>query len=74
MGRYSGSGPRSPSEAGDRTSPYLAPFQGGVILNSFDDRAPLWMFDSVKISNLRQTPVCSLPASTRNFSIARRAA
>jgi hypothetical protein len=34
-----------------------------VILElKFDDRAPLWMFDLVKIFNLRQTPVCKYSA------------
>jgi hypothetical protein len=44
--------------------PYLAPFpKNGVILElKFDNRAPLWMFDLVKLFNLRQTPVCKYSA------------
>jgi hypothetical protein len=44
--------------------PYLAPFpRDGVILElKFDNQAPRWMFDLVKIFNLRQTPVCKYAA------------
>jgi hypothetical protein len=44
--------------------PYLAPFpKDGVILElKFDERAPRWMFDLVKVFNLRQTPVCKYSA------------
>ncbi len=44
--------------------PYLAPFpKDGVILElKFDERAPNWMFDLVRIFNLRQTPVCKYSA------------
>lgn len=44
--------------------PYLAPFpKDGVILElKFDNQAPRWMFDLVKIFNLRQTPVCKYSA------------
>ncbi|MGA2751862.1 MAG: polyphosphate polymerase domain-containing protein [Verrucomicrobiota bacterium] len=40
--------------------PYLAPFpRDGVILElKFDERAPRWMFDLVKIFNLNRIPVC----------------
>jgi hypothetical protein len=44
--------------------PYLAPFpRDGVILElKFDNQAPYWMFDLVKLFNLRQTPVCKYSA------------
>ena len=44
--------------------PYLAPFpKDGVILElKFDNQAPRWMFELVKIFNLRQTPVCKYSA------------
>ena len=44
--------------------PYLAPFpKDGVILElKFDNQAPRWMFDLVKIFNLRQVPVCKYVA------------
>ena len=40
--------------------PYLAPFpKDGVVLElKFDQRAPRWMFDMVKVFNLQRTPVC----------------
>jgi hypothetical protein len=44
--------------------PYLAPFRkDGVILElKFDNQAPRWMFDLVKIFNLRQVAVCKYVA------------
>jgi hypothetical protein len=44
--------------------PYLAPLpRDGVILElKFDNQAPRWMFDLVKLFNLRQTPVCKYSA------------
>jgi hypothetical protein len=63
---YSGSGKLEVPQRGWRPylPPYLAPFpKDGVILElKFDDRAPRWMFDLVKIFNLRQTPVCKYSA------------
>jgi hypothetical protein len=64
--RYDGSGRLQVPNRGWRPylPPYLAPFpMDGVILElKFDNRAPLWMFDLVKIFNLRQTPVCKYSA------------
>jgi hypothetical protein len=42
----------------------MAPFPAdGVILEmKFDERAPYWMFDLVKIFNLKQSPVCKYSA------------
>ncbi len=64
--RYDGSGRLQVPKRGWRPylPPYLAPFpRDGVILElKFDERAPLWMFDLVKIFNLRQTPVCKYSA------------
>jgi hypothetical protein len=64
--RYDGSGRLQVPTRGWRPylPPYLAPFpKDGVILElKFDNRAPLWMFDLVKIFNLRQTPVCKYSA------------
>jgi hypothetical protein len=63
---YDGSGRLQVPNRGWRPylPPYLAPFpKDGVILElKFDERAPLWMFDLVKIFNLRQTPVCKYSA------------
>ena len=63
---YDGSGRLELPKRGWRPylPPYLAPFpKDGVILElKFNDRAPLWMFDLVKIFNLRQTPVCKYSA------------
>jgi hypothetical protein len=44
--------------------PYLAPLpKDGVILElKFDNQAPRWMFEMVKLFNLRQTPVCKYSA------------
>jgi hypothetical protein len=44
--------------------PYMGPFpKDGVILElKFDNQAPRWMFDLVKIFNLRQIPVCKYVA------------
>jgi hypothetical protein len=60
--RYDGSGRLGVPKRGWRPylPPYLAPFpKDGVILEfKFDNRAPLWMFDLVKIFNLHQIPVC----------------
>lgn len=59
---YDGSGRLRVPKKGWRPylPPYLAPLpRDGVILElKFDERAPRWMFDLVKIFNLRQTPVC----------------
>jgi hypothetical protein len=60
--RYDGSGRLQVPKQGWRPylPPYLAPLpKDGVILElKFDNQAPRWMFDLVKIFNLRQTPVC----------------
>jgi len=64
--RYDGSGRLQVPKRGWR--PYLPPYldhfpKDGVILElKFDNRAPLWMFDLVKLFNLRQTPVCKYSA------------
>lgn len=64
--RYDGSGRLAVPTRGWRPylPPYLAPWpKDGVILElKFDNRAPLWMFDLVKIFNLKQTPVCKYSA------------
>jgi hypothetical protein len=64
--RYDGSGCLRVPKRGWRPylPPYLAPFpRDGVILElKFDNQAPRWMFDLVKIFNLRQTPVCKYAA------------
>ena len=64
--RYDGSGRLQVPKRGWRPylPPYLAPFpKDGVILElKFDNQAPRWMFDLVKIFNLRQTPVCKYAA------------
>ena len=64
--RYDGSGRLAVPKRGWRPflPPYLAPFpEDGVILElKFDNQAPRWMFDLVKIFNLRQTPVCKYAA------------
>lgn len=64
--RYDGSGRLHVPNRGWRPylPPYLAPFpKDGVILElKFDNRAPRWMFDLVKLFNLRQTPVCKYSA------------
>jgi len=64
--RYDGSGRLQVPKRGWQPylPPYLAPFRrDGVILElKFDNRAPNWMFDLVKIFNLRQTPVCKYTA------------
>jgi hypothetical protein len=63
---YDGSGCLRTPKTGWRPylPPYMAPFpKDGVILElKFDERAPLWMFDLVRIFNLRQTPVCKYSA------------
>ena len=60
--RYDGSGKLGVPQRGWRPylPPYLAPLlKDGVILElKFDECAPRWMLDLVKIFNLRQTPVC----------------
>ena len=60
--RYDGSGRLEVPRRGWRPylPPYLAPFPpDGVILElKFNDRAPRWMFDLVRLFNLQQTPVC----------------
>ncbi len=60
--RYDGSGALRLPKRGWRPylPPYLAPLpKDGVILElKFDNQAPHWMFDLVRIFNLRQTPVC----------------
>ena len=64
--RYDGSGRLEVPKRGWRPflPPYLAPLpKDGVILElKFDNRAPNWMFDLVRIFNLRQTPVCKYSA------------
>jgi hypothetical protein len=64
--RYDGSGRLEVPKRGWRPylPPYMAPLpKDGVILElKFDERAPRWMFDLVKIFNLRQTPVCKYSA------------
>ena len=64
--RYDGSGRLEVPKRGWRPylPPYLSPFpRDGVILElKFDNQAPRWMFDLVKIFNLRQTPVCKYAA------------
>ncbi len=63
---YDGSGRLEVPKRGWRPylPPYLSPFpEDGVILElKFDNQAPRWMFDLVKIFNLRQTPVCKYAA------------
>jgi hypothetical protein len=63
---YDGSGRLALPKRGWRPylPPYMAPLpKDGVILElKFDERAPNWMFDLVKIFNLRQTPVCKYSA------------
>jgi hypothetical protein len=64
--RYDGSGRLQVPKRGWRPylPPYLAPLpKDGVILElKFDNQAPRWMFDLVKIFNLRQVPVCKYVA------------
>jgi hypothetical protein len=64
--RYDGSGRLEVPTRGWRPflPPYLAPFpKDGVVLElKFDNQAPRWMFDLVKIFNLRQIPVCKYVA------------
>jgi hypothetical protein len=64
--QYDGSGRLEVPKRGWRPylPPYLAPFpKDGVILElKFDNQAPRWMFDLVKIFNLRQVPVCKYVA------------
>jgi len=64
--RYDGSGCLRAPTKGWRPflPPYLAPFpKDGVVLElKFDNQAPRWMFDLVKIFNLRQIPVCKYVA------------
>jgi hypothetical protein len=64
--RYDGSGRLRVPRRGWRPylPPYLAPFpKDGVILElKFDNQAPRWMFDLVKIFNLQQIPVCKYAA------------
>jgi hypothetical protein len=64
--RYDGSGALTLPTRGWRPflPPYLAPFpKDGVILElKFDNQAPRWMFDLVKIFNLRQVSVCKYVA------------
>jgi hypothetical protein len=64
--RYDGSGRLQVPKRGWRPylPPYLAPWPAdGVILElKFDNQAPRWMFDLVKIFNLRQVPVCKYVA------------
>jgi hypothetical protein len=63
---YDGSGRLELPRRGWR--PYLPPYldhfpKDGVILElKFDNQAPRWMFELVKIFNLRQTPVCKYSA------------
>ena len=63
---YDGSGQLRAPKRGWRPylPPFLAPFpKDGVILElKFDNQAPRWMFDLVKIFNLHQTPVCKYSA------------
>ena len=63
---YDGSGQLRVPKRGWRPylPPYMAPLpKDGVILElKFDNRAPNWMFDLVRIFNLRQTPVCKYSA------------
>ena len=64
--RYDGSGELHVPKRG--WQPYLAPFLApfppdGVVLElKFDNRAPRWMLDLVKVFNLQQTPVCKYSA------------
>jgi hypothetical protein len=64
--QYDGSGRLQVPKRGWRPflPPYLAPLpKDGVILElKFDNQAPRWMFDLVKIFNLRQVPVCKYVA------------
>jgi len=64
--RYDGSGRLQVPKRGWRPflPPYMAPFpKDGVVLElKFDNQAPRWMFDLVKIFNLRQIPVCKYVA------------
>lgn len=59
---YDGSGKLSVPHRGwgPYLPPYMDPFpHDGVVLElKFDDRAPKWMFDMVKIFNLQRMPVC----------------
>jgi hypothetical protein len=64
--RYDGSGRLEVPKRGWRPylPPYLAPYRkDGVILElKFDNQAPRWMFDLVKIFNLRQIAICKYVA------------
>ena len=64
--QYDGSGRLQVPKRGWRPylPPYLSPLpKDGVILElKFDNQAPRWMFDLVKIFNLRQVPVCKYVA------------
>jgi hypothetical protein len=64
--RYDGTGRLHVPKRGWRPHlpPFMAPFPAdGVILEmKFDERAPYWMFDLVKIFNLKQSPVCKYSA------------
>ncbi len=64
--RYDGSGEMRVPKRGWRPflPPHLTPFpRDGVVLElKFDNQAPRWMFDLVKIFNLRQIPVCKYAA------------
>jgi hypothetical protein len=64
--RYDGSGELRVPKKGWRPflPPYMAPapWDGVVLELKFDNQAPRWMFDLVKIFNLRQIPVCKYVA------------
>ncbi len=64
--RYDGSGRLQVPKRGWRPylPPYMSPFPlDGVVLElKFDNQAPRWMFDLVKIFSLRQIPVCKYVA------------
>jgi hypothetical protein len=64
--RYDGSGRMAVPHRGWRPylPPFLAPFpKDGVILElKFEERAPRWMFDLVRIFNLHQVAVCKYSA------------
>ncbi len=63
---YDGSGRLSLPRYGWRPymPPYMAPFRDdNVVLElKFDDKAPKWMFDLVRIFNLQRIPVCKYTA------------
>jgi hypothetical protein len=50
--------------------PYYLPLNGVVLELKYDDRAPQWMYDMVKVFNLQRNSMCKYCASIDGLGLA----